>query len=572
MAEELNNRLSGGRIGKIQQIKRDTIILHIRASGENYRLLISSNASSPRIHLTWKQYESPNNPPVFCMVLRKHLSGARILGFKTAGFERVIIMEAEAMDELGDRSIKRLAVEIMGKHSNIILLNKDNRIIDAIRHVDSQLNRVRELLPARTYVAPPAQNKLDPSSENTYQAILDGFGESNRRIEKYLLDKLQGFSPVLCRELCSRALIDERKPASDLNPDEAARLIDALRGMMRALLDHGPTPVVIKDHSSDKAIDFHVTDLVQYPAKKRYETISQAIDDYYHSRLEKEAHSQRAHELMKTVGKLVEKCEKRLAANIQAYEDNKDYERLRLYGELITSSIYNLKKGMSSARIPNYHSEDQEFAEIPLDPKKSPQENAQYYFKCYGKARTAFNYAVSQIENLKIELSWLESVMLAIERAENSSQLHDIRLELYEQGYLKSYPRKGRRSTLPESSPIRIVSSDGFEIFIGRNNKQNDRLTLKSAKHEDIWLHVKNYPGSHVIIKTDGRQVPNSTLEEAAGYAAWFSKARPAPKVEVDYTHIRNVKKPSGAKPGMVIYENYSTIMVTPKAPETSGG
>ena len=176
MAEELNNRLPGGRIGKIQQIKRDTIILHIRASGENYRLLISSNASSPRIHLTWKQYESPNNPPVFCMVLRKHLSGARILGFKTAGFERVIIMEAEAMDELGDRSIKRLAVEIMGKHSNIILLNKDNRIIDAIRHVDSQLNRVRELLPARTYVAPPAQNKLDPSSENTYRAILDGFG------------------------------------------------------------------------------------------------------------------------------------------------------------------------------------------------------------------------------------------------------------------------------------------------------------------------------------------------------------------------------------------------------------
>jgi len=227
---------------------------------------------------------------------------------------------------------------------------------------------------------------------------------------------------------------------------------------------------------------------------------------------------------------------------------------------------------MTSARIRNYYSEGEEYAEIPLDPQKSPQENAQYYFKRYGNARTAFNYATGQIDILKKELAWLESVMLAIESADDSSQLHDIRLELYEQGYLKNYPNKSRRDIQSESSPIRVVSSDGFEIFIGRNNKQNDRLTLKKARHEDIWLHVKNYPGSHVIIKTEGHQVPGSTLEEAAGYAAWFSKARTAPKVEVDYTNIRNVKKPSGAKPGMVVYENYSTIIATPKAPGTGEG
>jgi len=572
MAEELNRKLSGGRIGRIHQIARDTIILHVRAGGENYRLLISSNASSPRIHLTGNQYENPDNPPVFCMVLRKHLSGARILDFKAAGFERVIFMEAEAMDELGDRSVKKLAVEIMGKHSNIILLNRDNRIIDAIRHVDSQVNRVREILPARTYIAPPSQNKLDPLSEDTYASISGSLKESSRRIENYLLDKLQGFSPVLCRELCSRASVDEMKTASDLTSDEASRLVDALRGMMRTLLDRGPTPVLIQDHSSGKAVDFHVTDLVQYPSKKYCETISQAIDEYYNSRMEKEAHSQKALELMKTVGKFIDKCEKRLTANVQVYEENRDYERFRLFGELIPSSIYSLKKGMTSARIRNYYSEGEEYAEIPLDPQKSPQENAQYYFKRYGKARTAFNYATGQIDILKKELAWLESVMLAIESADDSSQLHDIRLELYEQGYLKNYPKKSRRDIQSESSPIRVVSSDGFEIFIGRNNKQNDRLTLKKARHEDIWLHVKNYPGSHVIIKTEGHQVPGSTLEEAAGYAAWFSKARTAPKVEVDYTNIRNVKKPSGAKPGMVVYENYSTIIATPKAPGTGEG
>lgn len=572
MAEELNNRLSGGRIGKIHQISGDTILLQIRAGGENHRLLISSNASCPRIHLTERQYETPENPPVFCMLLRKHLSGAIITGFRTTGFERVIGMEAEAMDELGDRSAKRLVVEIMGRHSNIILLNRDNRIIDAIRHVDSEVNRVRELLPARAYVAPPAQNKLDPAGEDTRISLLDGLGESNRKIESYLLDRLQGFSPVLCRELCSRASVDERKTAANLTADEAERLLDALRGMMTTLMRQGPMPVVILDSPAGKAIDFHITDLVQYPFKKQYGTISQAMDAYYQSRLMKETTSQKTFELVKTVGKYIEKCEKRLAASVQTYEENKDYERLRLFGELITSGIYDLKKGMSSARIRNYYSEGETYEEIPLDPRKSPQENAQFYFKRYSKARTAFHYAEQQIENLRKELSWLESVMLAVENAEDNSQIQDIRLELYEQGYLKTAPRRGRRDAGLQSSPIRVVSADGFEIFIGRNNKQNDKLTLKSARHEDIWLHVKNFPGSHVIVKTEGRQVPGSTLEEAAGYAAWFSKARSAPKTEVDYTFIRNVKKPSGAKPGMVIYVNYNTIMAVPKAPEAAEG
>jgi len=567
MAEELDSRMAGGRIGKIHQISRDTIIIQIRAGGENYRLLISSNASSPRIHLTGRQYESLENPPVFCMVLRKHLSGAIIKDFHTEGFERIIVMEAETVDELGDRSVKKLIVEIMGRHSNIVLLNSENIIIDAIRHVDSQVNRVREILPARPYISPPAQDKLDPSLEETYALLRDGLKESGRALENYLLDRLQGFSPVLCREVCSRANVDERKTASELSEDEAARLTESLRRMMEALLEEGPEPVMVYDPLTGKPIDFHVTDLIQYPLKKHYDTISQAVDDYYSSRLEREASSQKALELKKTVSRFIEKCEKRLAANIQTCEENRDYEKYRLYGELITSSIYLLKKGMRSARILNYYSGDEKYEEIPLDPQKSPQENAQHYFRRYAKARNAFNYARGQTEALKKELAWLESVMFSIDNAENSSQLQDIRLELYEQGYLKTPPRRGRMDAQADSSPIRLVSSDGFEILIGRNNRQNDRLTLKKARKEDIWLHVKNYPGSHVIVRTEGRQVPETTLEEAAGYAAWYSKARSASKAEVDYTYVRNVKKPSGAKPGMVIYENYNTIVVVPKKP-----
>lgn len=568
MAKELDSTLSGGRIGKIHQISRDTIIIQVRAAGENHRLLVSSNPSSARIHLTDRQYESPDSPPVFCMVLRKHLSGAIIRSFKASGFERVITLEAETVDELGDSAVKKLVVEIMGRHSNIVLLNSEDRIIDAIRHVDSQVNRVRELLPTRSYVAPPAQNKLDPSREETYVSILKDMKESGRAIENFLLDRLQGFSPVLCRELCSRARVDERKTASEISADEAGRLVSSLREMMQNLVNRGPTPVVVLDPDTGKPLDFHATELTQYPSCKRYDTISQAVDDYFRSRLEKEASSQKALELMKTVARHIKKCEKRLAANVQVYEENKDYEKYRLYGELITSSIYMLRKGMSSARILNYYCEDEKYEEIPLDPQKSPQENAQHYFKRYAKARTAFSYAKNQVETLRKELAWLESVMFAIENAENSSQLQDIRLELYEQGYLKTLPRKDRRDAQEDSTPIRVISSDGFEILIGRNNRQNDRLTLKKARNEDIWLHVKNYPGSHVIIKTEGRQVPGSTLEEAAGYAAWYSKARSASKAEVDYTYVRHVKKPSGAKPGMVIYENYSTIVVSPRQPE----
>ncbi|MCX7773002.1 MAG: NFACT family protein [Clostridia bacterium] len=564
MAQELNALLSGGRIGKIYQMDKDSIVLQIRANGENYRLLVSSNAAAARIHLTDKQYENPDTPPVFCMLLRKHLSGGIVKGFSTNGFERILTMEAEVTDELGDRSNKKLVVEIMGRHSNILLLNRSDKIIDVIKHVDVEVNRVRELLPARTYILPPAQDKLNPASGQALELIMAEAPSNGRKIESFLLDRLQGFSPVLCREACIRAGLREGIPASELTHAELSKLAKVLKDMMASL--HEPSPCVVFDKSSEKVIDFHCVPLKQYDSFKRYDLLSQAIDAYYTAKVGREFVNQRANELHKLVGKQLERCEKRLSINLQTYEENKDFEKLRLFGELITANIYALTKGMEEAEVVNYYSEEGDMVRIPLNKDKSPQDNAQNYFKRYNKSRTAFHYAEKEVETLKAEVSYLESVQFAIENAEGNDQLTEIRTELHEQGYIKA-SGKGKKIQPVQALPLKAVSQDGFEILIGRNNKQNEKLTLKIARHEDIWLHIKNFSGSHVVIRTEGKEVPDSTLLEAAQYAAWFSKARSAPKVEVDYTTIRNVKKPSGSKPGMVIYVNYFTVLVAPKAP-----
>jgi len=568
IAKELNDVLSGGRIGKIHQIGRDALLMQIRASKDNYRLLISCNPSSARIQLTERQFETPETPPVFCMLLRKHLLGGIIKGFVTNGYERIITIEAEVADELGDRSIKKLVVEIMGRHSNIILLNQDDKIIDAMKHVDSEVNRVRELLPARTYILPPSQDKLAPDSMDTYDILIDSATKSGRKIESFLLDNLQGFSPVLCREICFRAGIDDAVPACELSLSQLDSIVEALKDFMSEIKNDRFSPVLIKDRSSGNIIDFHCADLLQYPDKERYDTISSAIDTYYTRKHNREFSAQRSLDLQKTVSKLLEKCEKRLEVNLATYEENKDYDRFRLFGELITANIYALTKGMDKATVINYYSESGETVDIPLDKEKSPQQNAQQYFKKYNKARTAFLYAQKEIESLKDEISYLESILFAIENAGGTEQLHEIRMELFEQGYIKSAGQKGKKLMPIKAMPQKIVSKDGFEIFIGHNNKQNDKLTLKTARHEDIWLHIRNFAGSHVVIRTEGKEVPDSTIVEAAEYAAWFSKARSSPKAEVDYTRIRNVKKPSGGKPGMVIYTNYHTVVVTPRKPE----
>lgn len=567
VAKELNKTLSGGRIGKIHQMGRDALVIQIRAGGDNYRLLISCNATSARIQLTERQFENPEIPPVFCMLLRKHLSGGIIKGFNTNGYERIITIDAEVFDDLGDRSIKSLVVEIMGRHSNILLLNKDNKIIDAMKHVDHEVNRIRELLPARTYILPPAQDKLNPDSADTYEKLINTASQSGRKIESFLLDKLQGFSPVLCREICFRADIDESKPANELTFSQMTQLMKVLKDFMSELNYKSFSPVLIMD-AGEKAIDFHCVELTQYSVKKNYDTISSVVEAFFSLKNSREFNTQRSLDLQKTVTKLIEKCEKRLAINLLTHEENKDFDSYRLFGELITANIYAISKGMEKASVVNYYSDSGDTVDIPLNKDKSPQQNAQQYFKKYNKARTAFLYAEKEIGSLKDEISYLESILFSIENTDGADQLQEIRIELFEQGYTKSTGQKGNKPQSIKAIPEKIISKDGYEIFIGHNNKQNDKLTLKTSRNEDIWLHIKNFAGSHVVVKADGKEIPDSTIVEAAEYAAWFSKARSSPKAEVDYTHIRNVKKPSGGKPGMVIYVNYHTVLVTPRKPE----
>ncbi|HHU90343.1 MAG TPA: fibronectin/fibrinogen-binding protein [Clostridiaceae bacterium] len=566
IAKELNITLAGGRIGKIHQIGRDAIVLQVRAAGENHKLLLSCNASSARIHLTQRQFENPDTPPVFCMLLRKHFSGGIIKDIRTNGFERIITIETEVTDDLGDRSIKKLIIEIMGRHSNIIILNKDNYIIDALKHVGSDVNRVRELLPARAYVLPPPQDKLDPASDNTLDVLLNSASQCGKKVESFLLDKLKGFSPVLCREICFRAQIDESTPANKLAFRELLRITETIKNIMDELTRDIVFPTVIFDNTG-KPVDFHCIGLLQYSSSKGFGSISDAVEEYFALKNKNEFNTQKAKNLQTKVSRLLEKSEKRLAINLQTCEENKDYDKYRLFGELITANIYSLSKGMDTARVTNYYSDNNESVDIPLDKDKSPQQNAQNYFKKYNKARTAFLYAQNELSVIKNEISYLESILFAIENSKDTQQLSEIQMELLEQGYIKHLDKKTRKSPPAKILPKKIISKDGFEILIGQNNKQNDKLTLKMARHEDIWLHIKNFAGAHVVIKTEGKDVPDSTLIEAAEYAAWFSKARSSSKAEVDYTRIRNVRKPSGAKPGMVNYVNYSTVVVIPKEP-----
>lgn len=566
ISEELNSILIGGRIGKIHQIGRDAIVIQIRATGKNYRLLLSCNAASARIHLTDRQFENPDTPPVFCMLLRKHFSGGIIKGITASEFERIVTIEAEVADDLGDRSMKRLIIEIMGRHSNIIILNKDNFIIDAMKHVDNKVNRVRELLPARAYVLPPAQDKLDPTLDDTLDALLKAAPQCGRKVESFLLDRLKGFSPVLCREICFRSEIYESTPANKLSFHELIRMTEVLKKMM----DEEVFPILIYDDGTGKPVDFHCLKLLQYSSSKGFDTISGAVEEYFIIKNNKEFNTQKVKNLQYKVSKLLEKSEKRLAINLQTYEENKNYDEFRLFGELITANIYSLSKGMNTANVVNYYSEQNESVDIPLNKDKTPQQNAQIFFKKYNKSRTAFLYAQNEISVIRDEISYLESVLFAIENSDGSEQLSEIRMELLEQGYIKKMDRKGKKTPPIKVIPQKIMSKDGFEILIGQNNKQNDKLTLKLARHEDIWLHIKNFAGSHVVIKTEGKEVPDSTIIEAAEYAAWFSKARSSPKAEVDYTFVRHVKKPSGAKPGMVTYMNYYTVIVTPKEPQKS--
>ncbi len=565
IVDELTEKLVGGRVEKVFQPEADEIVLLVRAWNKNCKLVMSASPNYPRIHLTEAVKENPSAPPVFCMLLRKHLSGGKILSFEFNDYERIIGVVIESANELGDISQKRLIIEIMGRYSNIILVNSEDKIIDSIKHVDSDISSVREVMPARPYILPPAQDKLSPDALDT-EPLLDGLKSSAQTVDKYLLEHIKGFSPLLCREICFRAGIENRTSAASLAEDGCHNLKTALVSVLDEIRNDRYEPCVIfEDEAHQKPLDFHCLDIRQYPYPAKPGSISEVLDVFYCSRDNAERMRQKKSDLYKVLNNSIDRCSKKLAIQEETLRDVADRDKLKLFGELITANIYRIPRNTESVSLQNYYSENgDEYMDVQLDPNLSPQENAQRYFRKYSKAKSTHAYTTRQLEDSRQELDYLESVLQLLDNCTALREMDEVRQELAEQGYMKFHRKASSKRQPPLSEPLRFVSSDGFDIYVGKNNKQNDQLTLKLAQSNDIWLHTKNIPGSHVIIRKGGREIPDRTVEEAAVLAAWHSKAKMSANVQVDYTAVKNVNKPSGAKPGKVIYVNYVTAVVTP--------
>ena len=564
IVNELNQLLSGGRIDKVFQPESDEIVMLVRSKGENYRLVASANANYPRLHITSLQKENPQTPPVFCMLMRKHVAGGKLLDISFHDYERVISINVESVNELGDLSVKKLVVEIMGKHSNIILLNSEGKIIDAVKHIDNDISSVREVMPARQYILPPAQNKQLP--ENISPSDLLNSNETDaKHIEGLMLNTIKGFSPYTCRDICSSAGVSPKTPLPELLNTDRVNIISALGSYLSKIKNNAFEPCIIyEDKNFLRPVDFYCFKPSQAQFVQQYDLLSAALDDFYSRRDTSERLGQKKGDVVKALKNAIDRSEKKVSIFTDKLRDVADRENLKLFGELITANIYCIPAGAESVRLLNYYSENEEYMDIPLNEYRSAQDNAQKYFKQYSKAKSTHLNVTQQLNETLSELQYLESVKTMLDNCSSKQEIDEIRQELIDQGYIRSSVRNSKKKQDKPSSPLEFVSKDGFQILVGKNNKQNDLLTLKTASAYDIWLHTRNIPGSHVIIRTERQTVPDSTLLEAATLAAYHSSAKMSYNVPVDYTIVKNVKKPSGAKPGMVIYENYKTINVTP--------
>jgi predicted ribosome quality control (RQC) complex YloA/Tae2 family protein len=577
IVKELTDTLLGGRVEKIFQPERDEILINIRSLGQNLKLVISASANYPRIHLTQVSKENPSVPPVFCMLLRKHIASGKITGIDFHDYERIITIRIESTNEMGDLSEKKLIVEIMGRHSNIILTNSENKIIDSIKHVDFEISSVREVMPAREYVLPPSQNKTSPDQldvdallkpllQNATGEFLIDADMHKMSLSKYLLNNIKGFSPLLCNEICFRSGLTEKKQVSELTEAAITILKKEISEILEVIKKSDFSPCIIFDSQSQNLpIDFHSIKMQQYKLAKYIPSISDALDTFYSKKDWAERLKVKKSDLSKVLNNSLDRCNKKLSLQQDKLREVSTRETLKLYGELITANIHCIPVGSKTALLSNYYSENNDSIEIPLDENLSPQKNAQRFYKQYSKAKTAFAYTSQQVEaNLK-ELEYLESVQHLLDNCVSMQEIDEVRQELSEQGYITSKTKGSSKKQKNLSAPLHFISRDGLDIFVGKNNKQNDQLTLKLASSNDTWLHTRNIPGSHVIIRKTQQNIPDNTLLEAATLAAFYSKARFSSNVGVDYTTVKNVKKPSGAKPGMVIYNDFKTIIVTPE-------
>ena len=564
LVHDIRQKLEGGKINKIAQPEKDELMFTVKNNKETLRLSVSASASLPLVYFTETNKPSPLTAPNFCMLLRKHIGTGRIVKVSLPGLERIIEFEIEHLDELGDLRRKRLIIELMGKHSNIIFCKEDGTILDSIKHVSAQVSSVREVLPGRMYFIPHTTDKEDPLtiSEEIFANVI---GSTPAPVQKALYQKLTGISPIIGTEICNLASIDGDRSANELSSAELTHLYHMFDLLMEDVKNGRFTPNII--YRGEEPVEFSSVPLTCYESAeyqtKPFGSISRLLDSYYSEKSAVTRIRQKSADLRKIVQTALDRNRKKLSIQQKQMKDTEKKDKYKIYGELINAYGYGLEEGCKSFKAVNYYNGEE--ITIPLDPTLTPQENSKKYFDRYGKLKRTQEALEVQIADTASEIEHLESISNALDIATEESDLSQIKEELMEYGYVKRHygNKKGAKMQV-KSKPFHYVSSDGYDIYVGKNNYQNDELTFKFATGNDWWFHAKKMPGSHVVVKTKDGTLPDRTFEEAGNLAAYYSKGRTAPKVEIDYLQKKNVKKPAGAKPGFVVYYTNYSLMASP--------
>ncbi|PTX50338.1 putative ribosome quality control (RQC) complex YloA/Tae2 family protein [Melghirimyces profundicolus] len=547
VVRELEETLVGSRAAKIYQPGETDLIFHFRSRGTNRKLLLSAHPAYPRLHLTEQPTDNPLTPPMFCMLLRKHCEGGIVEAVRQVGMERIVHLDIKSRDELGDEVIRRLVVEVMGRHSNIILTDPaSGRILDGIRRVTPDVSRHRQVLPGLPYQPPPEQDKQNPleADRDTFLRALD----FNRgKLDKQIVARFAGIGPQTAREIVHRG-----------GPGDRDRLWTAFSEMMEAVRAHRYEPHIVYGKKTVLSV-LRLTHLKG--ERESFDSVSRCLESFYAGKAERNRTRQQNLDLIRNLKNAIDKNEKKIGKLKRELADTEKAETYRIRGELLTAYMHQVNRGDEELKVINHYEEDAPEVTIPLDPRLTPSENAQRYFRLYNKAKSAKKWNTEQLQKAKRENEYLESVLVQLQDA-GPREAEEIKEELREEGWIKSKSPSRRKKRRERPKPASYRSSEGFLILVGRNNRQNDFLTHRTASPTDTWLHTKDIPGSHVVIR--GTNFGEETLLEAAMLAAWYSKARESSQVPVDYTLIKHVRKPSGAPPGFVIYEEQKTLFVTP--------
>lgn len=551
---ELNQTILNSRISKIAQPEKDELLFTLKGQTGQYRLAMSASASLPFLYLTDQNKPSPMTAPNFCMLLRKHIANGRIISIRQPGLERIIRFEIEHLDDLGDVCRKILILELMGKHSNIIFCKEDGTIIDSIKHISAQVSSVREVLPGRTYFIPETTQKENPFF-STKESFFASVFHKTDSICKAIYSSYTGISPSIANEICFRAGIDGDFSTDSLNEDEKLHLYHNFDWFFSDIKESNFTPNII--YKGKEPVEFAAVRLLSYQNYEihTYDSISKVLETYYASRNSYTRIRQKSSDLRRIVTTALERNRKKYILQQKQLKDTEKREKYKVYGELLNTYGYGLEEGAKSLEALNYYTN--EIIKIPLDGQLSASENAKKYFDRYGKLKRTFEALTGLIEETKAEIDHLESIATALDIAVLEEDLVQIRQELTDFGYIRK--KRSDKKANVKSKPFHYLSSDGFHMYVGKNNFQNDELTFQFATGGDWWFHAKGMPGSHVIVKTEGKELPDSTFEEAGKLAGFYSKGRDNEKVEIDYLQRKNVKKPNGSAPGFVVYyTNYS--------------